>query len=383
MNRSGETRLHVGRVSPGQSAGTVSPVTDNAPGATLLEDSRLRYSTDASPGLTRRRAGKGFVYLDTERVRVTDDELLARIKRLAIPPAWTDVWICPEASGHLQATGRDSKGRKVYRYHPNYREVREKAKFDRLPDFGLALGDLRRQVADDLAKAGLPREKVLAAVVRLLERTMIRVGNEEYAKANRSYGLTTLRNRHAAFDGDAVRFVFRGKSGKDQRITLRDRRLARIVRRCQDLPGQQLFQYLDEEGAVCAVTSSDVNEYLRACTEIDVTAKDFRTWTATLMAACTLVTVERPESDRLAAQRLKTAITAVADQLGNTVAVCRASYVHPAVVDAWLAGSLEAQWQMGPKRPSGGLITEERKLLSLLRKSARRERRARIAPRAA
>ena len=351
------------------------PVTPPSPGAALLVEPSLRYSNDLEPGFGRRRAGRGFVYVDPDGGRVADDAVVERLRGLAIPPAWTDVWICVDASGHLQATGRDAKGRKVYRYHPRYREVRELAKFDRLADFGEALGPLRTRVADDLARSGLPREKVLAAVVRLLERTMIRVGNEEYAKANGSYGLTTLRDRHARFEGDSVRFTFRGKSGRDHRITLRDRRLARIVRRCQELPGQQLFQYLDEDGGVCAITSSDVNEYLRAGAEIDVTAKDFRTWAASLMAACTLVTVERPASDRLAAQRLKTAITAVAEQLGNTVAVCRASYVHPAVVDGWLDESLGSQWEKGPKRPAGGLLTEERKLLALLRATKRRTRR--------
>ncbi len=351
------------------------PVTPAA-GATLLADPSLRYSSDLEPGIGRRRAGRGFVYLGPDGDRVTDDALVERIRALAIPPAWTDVWICADPAGHLQATGRDAKGRKVYRYHPRYREVRERAKFDRLADFGEALGPLRTRVADDLARPGLPRQKVLAAVVRLLERTMIRVGNEEYAKANGSYGLTTLRDRHARFEGDSVRFIFRGKSGRDHRVTLQDRRLARIVRRCQELPGQQLFQYLDDDGAVCAVTSSDVNEYLRAGAEIDVTAKDFRTWAASLMAACTLVTVERPESERGAAQRLKTAITAVAEELGNTVAVCRASYVHPAVVDAWLDDTLAPQWQKGPKRPAGGLLAEERKLLALLRAEKRKARRA-------
>lgn len=347
-------------------------------GATLLADPSLRYSSDTEPGCTRRRSGRGFVYLDPERSRIADDEL-ARIKKLAIPPAWTDVWICQDGSGHLQATGRDSKGRKVYRYHPRYREVRDRAKFDRLPDFGMVLGDLRRQVADDLAASGLPREKVLAAVVQLLERTMIRVGNEEYAKANRSYGLTTMRDRHAAFDGNELQFTFRGKSGRDHRVTLRDRRLARIVRSCQDLPGQQLFQYVDDAGNVCAVASSDVNEYLRTHTEIDVTAKDFRTWTATLLAATTLVTMELPDSERLAAERLKTAIELVAEKLGNTVSVCRASYVHPVVVDAWLDDSLATKWGRGPKRPGGGLLAEERKLLALLRKSAKPTRRSRAA----
>jgi DNA topoisomerase-1 len=352
----------------------VWPVTDDA---VLLADPSLRYTSDSEPGYGRRRAGRGFVYLDLDRARLDDEDELARVKALAIPPAWTDVWICPDARGHLQATGRDSKGRKVYRYHTRFREVRERAKFDRLADFGDVLGSIRHQVADDLARPGLSREKVLAAVVRLLELTMIRVGNEEYAKENRSYGLTTLRARHAQLDGDAVRFTFKGKSGREHRVTLRDRRLARIVGRCQELPGQLLFQYVDDDGATGTVTSTDVNDYLRSITEIDVTAKDFRTWTATLLAASTLVRTERPDSDRRAAQRLKTAIEAVADQLGNTVAVCRASYVHPTVVETWLDGTLGPRWERGPKRPAGGLLSEERKLLALLRSEERKSRKRR------
>lgn len=348
-------------------------------GVVLFAEPSLRYTTDAEPGIRRRRAGRGFVYLDAAGARVIDDEIVARIKALAIPPAWVDVWICPDPRGHLQATGRDSKGRKVYRYHRRYREVREQAKFDRLADFGAALGGLRRSVARDLGASGLPREKVVAAVVRLLELTMIRVGNEEYAKDNGSYGLTTLRNRHAQFRAASVSFVFRGKSGREHRVTLNDRRLARIVRKCQELPGQMLFQYVDEAGDVCSVSSTDVNEYLRARADIDVTAKDFRTWMATLMAACTLVTIERPASDRRATQRLNTAITGVAEQLGNTLAVCRASYVHPAVVSAWLDESLARRWDQGPKRPARGLLAEERKLLALLRSAERAERRKRAA----
>ena len=336
-------------------------------GAASVEKVGLVYRSDAEPGIGRRRAGRGFVYFGPDRERITAPKELERIRGLAVPPAWEDVWICPDPDGHLQATGRDARGRKVYRYHPEYRELRDRAKFDRLADFGDALEHIRQRVADDLARPGLPREKVLAAVVRLLELTMIRVGNEEYARANRSYGLTTLRARHARFDAGSLRFVFRGKSGREHRISLDDGRLARVVRRCQELPGQQLFQYLDEDDEQRAVTSSDVNAYLRDAAGIDVTAKDFRTWTGTLLAVSTLVAVKRPRSERLAAQRLSSVMEVVADRLGNTVRVCRSSYVHPAVVDAWLDGSLPRRWAAGPARDRKAMLAAERKLLKLLR----------------
>jgi DNA topoisomerase-1 len=335
--------------------------------AARVEQAGLVYSSDAEPGIGRRRAGRGFVYFAPGGKRITAPKELERIRGLAVPPAWEEVWISPDPDGHLQATGRDARGRKVYRYHPGYRELRDRAKFDRLAAFGDALEHIRQRVADDLARPGLPPEKVLAAVVRLLERTMIRVGNEEYAQANRSYGLTTLRTRHARFDAGSLRFVFRGKSGRQHRVGLDDRRLARVVRRCQELPGQRLFQYLDEDGEQRAVTSSDVNAYLRDAAGIDVTAKDFRTWTGTLLAVSTLVGVKRPSSKRLAAQRLRSVIEVVADKLGNTVTVCRSSYVHPAVVDAWLDGSLPRRWRAGPARDRKAMLAAERKLLKLLR----------------
>lgn len=335
-------------------------------------DGDLVYSSDLEPGIRRRRAGRGFSYFDADGVRITDRAEIERLERLAVPPAWTDVWICADPRGHLQAIGRDGKNRKVYRYHPEYRRQRDRDKFDRLAEFGSVLGQVRRRVADDMAGVKLTREKVLAAVVQLLELTMIRVGNEEYAQANRSYGLTTLRSRHARIDGGAVRFVFRGKSGRDHRVTLTDRRLARIVRRCQELPGQLLFQYVDEDGECHSVTSADVNEYLREAAGADVTAKDFRTWMGTLLAAEALVTVGRPRSERVGQQRLKQVIAVVADKLGNTEAVCRNCYVHPAVVDAYLGDSLRRRWAAGPSRDAGGLLAAERKLLALLRPARRR-----------
>jgi DNA topoisomerase-1 len=247
------------------------------------EEAGLRYVSDAMPGIRRRRAGRGFTYAGTDGRRLTDRRVLARIRALAIPPAWTDVWICPIARGHLQATGRDARGRKQYRYHARWREVRDEAKYGRMVAFGQALPRIRRRVEADLALPGLPRERVLAAVVRLLEKTAVRVGNEEYARENRSFGLTTLRNRHAEVGTSRIRFRFRGKGGKETEVELNDRRLARIVARCQELPGQALFTYLDEDGEPRTVDSADVNEYLREISGEEFTAKDFRTWAGTVL----------------------------------------------------------------------------------------------------
>src|SRR5690349_797434 len=263
--------------------------------------------------------------------------MLERIRSLAIPPAWEDVWICPDPLGHLQATGRDAKGRKVYRYHPRYRARREEAKYERLVAFARALPRIRRQVDRDLGRPGLPREKVLAAVVRLLELTLIRVGNDEYARLNRSFGLTTLRDRHATVHGTAIRFRFRGKSGVTHEVGLRDRRLAAVVRRCQDLPGQELFQYVGDDGAPADVASDDVNDYLRSIPGAEgVTAKDFRTWAGTVLAYRALRALDEPQTMTEAKRNVVSAIRDTADRLGNTSAVCRASYVHPVVVEAYL-----------------------------------------------
>ncbi|MFO0930646.1 MAG: DNA topoisomerase IB [Gemmataceae bacterium] len=300
----------------------------------------LRYVTDRSPGIRRIRAGKGFRYLTPDGSRVTDRDTLARLRWLAIPPAWTAVWICPRADGHLQATGIDARGRKQYRYHPRWREVRDATKYDRMILFGRALPRIRRQVAEHLALPGLPREKVLATLVRLLETTLIRIGNAEYARTNESFGLTTMREDHVEVAGSTLRFQFRGKSGVDHRIDLRDPTLARIVRKCQDLPGQELFQYLDADSQPRTVDSADVNDYLRTIAGDDFTAKDFRTWAGTVLAARALQEFTAHTSTTEARQNVVRAIESVAQRLGNTRAVCRKCYVHPAVVDAYLDGSL-------------------------------------------
>jgi DNA topoisomerase-1 len=303
-------------------------------------EARLRYVNDDKPGIRRVRAGKHFSYRDPDGRPIRDPQVLGRIRALAIPPAWTDVWICLDPAGHIQATGRDAKGRKQYRYHARFREVRDSHKYERTIAFAEALPRIRAAVNEDLSKPGLSRRKVVAAVVRLLERTQIRVGNEEYARENRSYGLTTLRDRHVAVDGSEIKFKFRGKSGKDLRVGLRDRRLARIVRRCQDLPGQQLFQYRDDDGDLQAVDSDDVNEYLREVTGEDFTAKDFRTWAGTLLAAQALQAAEAVDDELAAKKAVVRAIESVAEDLGNTPSVCRSCYVHPAIIDSYMDGEL-------------------------------------------
>lgn len=298
----------------------------------------LRYSTDARPGIRRRRAGSGFSYTDAAGKRVTDRETLGRIRALAIPPAWTEVWICPWPNGHIQATGRDARGRKQHRYHARWHEKRDESKFDRMIAFAGAIGTIRERCDADLSKPGLPREKVLAAVVRLLELTLIRVGNDEYARLNRSFGLTTLRDRHAKIAGTKVKFRFRGKSGLEHEVGIRDRRLASVVRRCQELPGQELFQYLDEDGVVRDITSDDVNAYLREISGGDFTAKDFRTWAGTVLAYRALRALEPAASATAARKNVVAAMRETAGALGNTPAVARKSYVHPAVVEAYMDG---------------------------------------------
>jgi DNA topoisomerase-1 len=343
----------------------------------------LRYSSDSEPGLRRRRAGKGFVYLDDDGRRVRDAATLRRVKRLAIPPAWRDVWICADDRGHLQATGRDARGRKVYRYHPDFRQTREAAKFDQLIEFGRALPRIRRRVARDLRRRGVTREKVLAAAVRMLELTHMRVGNEQYARLNSSFGLTTLRARHARVAGSAVRFTFRGKSGKWHTVTVRDRRLARMVAQWQDLPGQELFQYVDDDGEIQSIDSADVNEYVRAAAGVDVTSKAFRTWAATVLAMRALVKARSDEATgevaasppkRRVRKEIVQAMEEVADRLGNTPAVARNSYVHPAVVDAHEAGRLPASVDASLDDPTP-TPAEEKALLRVLRAAQRAERR--------
>ncbi len=329
----------------------------------------LLYVSDESPGITRRRAGRTFVYVDAKGQAVLDPETLGRIRSLAIPPAWTNVWICPSPRGHVQATGRDAKGRKQYRYHPRWRLVRDETKYGRMVAFARALPQIRARVERDLARPGLSREKVLALVVRLLEVTLIRVGNEEYTRQNSSFGLTTLRDRHVAVQGGRAEFRFRGKSGKAHTIALSDVRLARLIKRCQDLPGQVLFQYLDEDGERRVVRSEDVNAYLREVAGEDFTAKDFRTWAGTVLAAWMLEEVEPFETKKQAKHNVVRAIERVAERLGNTPAVCRKCYVHPAVVDSYMEGSLIRTLQERAGRETRhleGLPREEALVVALL-----------------
>ncbi len=307
------------------------------------ESAGLIYVSDEEPGIRRRKAGKGFTYVKPDGGTVKDPVTLKRIRSLAIPPAYTDVWICAKANGHIQATGRDAKGRKQYRYHPRFREVRESTKYEHMLEFAKSLPAIRQKVAEHMALRGLPREKVLATVVHLLEATLIRVGNEDYAKQNKSYGLTTLRDRHVEVDGSELRFDFKGKSGKIWKLKVRDRRIAKIIRACQDLPGQDLFQYIDENGERQSVTSADVNAYLREITGRDVTAKDFRTWTGTVMAAWALAEFETFDSDAKAKKNIRAAIEQVSSRLGNTPTICRKCYVHPEVLSSYVEGSLLLQ----------------------------------------
>jgi len=300
----------------------------------------LHYVTDAQPGFRRQKMGKSFRYLGRNGRVLRDPRTLARIRSLVIPPAWTDVWICPDALGHIQVTARDARGRKQYRYHPQWRSVRDGAKYGRMLAFGQALPIIRARIEGDLAHRGLSRRRVLAAVIKLLEATLIRVGNEEYARDNGSFGLTTFRDRHAAITGSRVKFRFRGKSGKVHEIGVQDRRLSRIVKSCQDLPGQELFQYVDGQGRRRAVTSSDVNDYLREVTGQAFTAKDFRTWAGTVLAAWALRDLPAVRTRAEAKKNVVRAVERVAGRLGNTVAICRKSYVHPVVFDAYLDGTL-------------------------------------------
>jgi DNA topoisomerase I len=301
------------------------------------EEAGLRYVSDDCPGYTRKTKGDDFEYVDAEGKPIRDEQRLLRIKRLAIPPAWTDVWICPSANCHIQATGRDGRRRKQYLYHERWREIRDENKYDRIIAFGKALPKIRRRVFHDLKLPGLPREKVLAAVVQLLERTFIRIGNEEYARDNKSFGLTTMKDRHVEVKGSKLRFRFRGKSGREHEIDVTDRRIAKIVSKLQDLPGQDLFQYVDDEGEVRDVTSQDVNEYLREITGEDFSAKDFRTLAGTVLTAVALNAQDEFENAKQAKANIKTAINAVAKILGNTPAICRKCYVHPAIFESYLS----------------------------------------------
>jgi len=325
----------------------------------------LRYVSDATPGIRRRRAGQAFRYLKPDGRALTDRATLARIRSLAIPPAWADVWICPAEDGHLQATGHDVRGRKQYRYHPRWREVRDETKYGRMVAFGRVLPRIRRRVARDLARPGLPREKVLATVVRLLEKTFIRVGNEEYARENDSFGLTTLREGQVKVNGSQLRFRFRGKSGVPHEVEVSDPHIATIVRRMQDLPGEELFQYVGDDGEARVVDSSDVNAYLKEIAGEDFTSKDFRTWAGTLLCARLLCRLDAPPTETAGKREVARVVEAVSRELRNTRAVCRKCYIHPAVIEGYLAGRLADAVQ----GRSG-----EAALISLLRSAQRRER---------
>jgi DNA topoisomerase I len=300
----------------------------------------LRYVSDDRAGIRRQRSGTGFFYMRPDGTRITDRQVIKRIRALAIPPAWTEVWICPFADGHIQATGRDAKQRKQYKYHPSFRELRESAKYEHMVEFADALPAIRAKVRAHMMLPGLPREKVMATIVHLLETTLIRVGNDDYAKQNKSYGLTTLKNRHVTVSGAEIRFRFTGKSGKQWSLQVKDRRIAKIIKACQELPGQELLQYLDADGTPQDVTSSDVNAYLKEITGQDITAKDFRTWAGTLLAALALKEFKSFDSAAEAKRNLRAAIERVAARLGNTPTICRKCYVHPEILTSYLDGNL-------------------------------------------
>ena len=338
----------------------------------------LRYVTDAAPGIRRQRRGRGFAYFAADGTPMRDPAELDRIRKLVIPPGWTDVWICPNPAGHLQVTARDAKGRKQYRYHPRYRAVRDETKFGRMIAFSEILPLIRERVERDVTLPELARDKVLATVVWLLERTLIRVGNDEYARDNGSFGLTTLRRRHVTVSGDKLRFEFRGKSGIPHSVAITDRRIARIVQRCQELPGQELFQYLDEYGRRQSVDAGDINDYLRRITGRQITAKDFRTWAGTTLAASALRTLGPSSSGRQAKANIIAAVDQVAKRLGNTRAVCRKYYIHPVIVDAYLEGITipPLPVEIRPLRATGSppaLRRDELAVIELLRQRARAE----------
>src|SRR3989440_2031899 len=344
----------------------------------VAEEAGLRYVNDEQPGYTRKKKGDDFEYFDTDGKRIRDETRLLRIKRLAIPPAYRNVWISPSPNGHIQATGRDARGRKQYRYHERWREVRDENKYDRMIVFGKMLPKIRRRVNRDLKRRGLPREKVLATVVQLLERTFIRVGNEEYAKENKSFGLTTMRNRHVDVTATKLKFSSRGKGGIRHEVDISDRRLAKIIRQLQDLPGQDIFQYVDEEGEVRDIDSQDVNDYLREITGEDFTAKDFRTWAGTVLTAMALNAEEAFQNKTQAKKNIKDAISAVAKILGNTPAICRKCYVHPAVLETYLDGAmiegLKQKTEETLERKVGDLKSEEAAVMSFLQARLEKKR---------
>ena len=370
-----------GNLSPSNkfiSSGETIALFDSATDVQTIVDPRnaaaaagLRYVSDARPGIRRRKSGKGFTYTRSNGSRLTEADVLRRIEALAIPPAWIDVWICPFAHGHMQATGRDAKGRKQYRYHPRFREVRESTKYERLVQFAEALPAIRAKVREHMAMRGLPREKILATVVHLLETTLIRVGNDDCAQQNNSYGLTTLKVRHVAVDGNEVRFRFTGKSGKQWSRRVKGRRVAKIIKACHELPGQELLQYLDESGKPQGVTSSDVNAYLKEITGSDITAKDFRTWAGTVLAAIALNEMKSFDNAAQAKRNLRAVIEKVAARLGNTPTICRKCYVHPEVLRSYLDGNLVLEIKSAVESELRdalpGLEPEEAAVLAILR----------------
>ncbi len=351
-----------------------------APAPEVAKSAGLRYVADDRPGITRHRRGKTFTYRAPGGAVVRAAETLRRIRSLVIPPAWTEVWICPQENGHIQAVGRDARGRKQYRYHPRWREVRDESKYSRVVTFGEALPRIRRRVNADLRRRGMCREKVLATVVRLLETTLIRVGNDEYAQQNGSYGLTTLHNGHAKVRAGQITFEFKGKSGKRHRIDVRDPQIAKLVRRCQDLPGQDLFGYVAEDGAVRDVTSDDVNTYLRDIAGEEFSAKDFRTWAGTVLAAVALREFEEFSSVKQAKGQIVQAVEAVAKMLGNTPAVCRRCYIHPVILDGYLTGQTIATLQQSAEQRLRGSLAklkpEEAAVMMLLRERLAQAKRA-------
>ena len=354
-----EQQLHQPRVQP---ATPIDPLAS-------AKAAGLRYVSDDTPGIRREQQGDAVRYFDSKNHKITDETELQRFKSLGIPPAWTDVWICPQPNGHIQATGRDAKGRKQYRYHPRWRATRDATKYEHVIAFARALPQIRARVDHDLRRRDLSREKVLATVVRLLETTLIRVGNREYARSNHSYGLTTMRDKHVIVDTAKVTFQFRGKSGKQHTITLNDRRLARIVKRCRDLPGYELFQYLDEHGERQTIGSADVNDYLCQISGQEFTAKDFRTWAGTVLAAMALREYAPHGSPTEAKKNIVRAIEHVAERLGNTPSICRKCYVHPVVLDAYIDGSLVdtlAQRAEDLRGPEHSLDADEATVLDFL-----------------
>jgi DNA topoisomerase-1 len=364
---------------PTSEAGTVID------GSEAAEAAGLVYVSDEEPGIRRAKRGRAFTYKGPDGQTIRDPKVLSRIRQLVIPPAYSDVWICRHPAGHIQATGRDAKGRKQYRYHPRWREIRDSTKFEHMVEFGAMLPAIRDRVAADMALRGLPPQKVLATVVSLLENTLIRVGNSDYAKSNKSYGLTTLRDQHVDVEGSRLRFEFKGKSGKKWNLQVKDRRIAKVVRACQDLPGQHLFQYVDESGERQQVTSADVNAYLKEISGGDVTAKDFRTWAGTVLAAMALSEFEKFDTAAAAKRNLKAAIEKVAARLGNTPTICRQCYIHPEILNGYLNGDVlldvKEEVEQELREELHQLKPEEAAVLSLLkgRITQELERRERVA----